>query len=55
MEVRVNAKDVVIVTAVKKMRRIIKSEGSRRDKEKAVNTIFWQLMRVLDEMEGGEE
>ena len=55
MQIRANVKDAVIVSAVEDMRKVIKSKGTKKQKEIAVNTMFWQLMRVLDEMEGGAE
>jgi hypothetical protein len=55
MQIRATAKDAVIVSTVNQMRQVIKSDASKKYKVNAINTLFWQLMRVLDEMEGGEE
>ena len=49
-----SAKDAVKVEAVDKMRDCIKSQGTRKQKEIAVNAVFWQLMDVLDAMEGSK-
>lgn len=52
MKIKVGARDAVIIEMVNEMRRIIKGKGSKGDKEIAINSFFWQLMTILDEMEG---
>lgn len=52
MKVTITINEVVMLQAVKTMRRIAKSKASDKNKETAMTTVFWQMMRIVDEMEG---
>lgn len=48
MQIAITVEEAIMLSAVKQMRQIIKSNASKARKEKAVNVIFWELMHTMD-------
>ena len=53
-EIKVNTSDVIMLSAMTKMRKIVKADAKNKHKEIAINEVFWRCMKVLDAMEGGK-
>lgn len=48
MRITITVEEAIMLTAIKQMRQIVKSEATKARKEKAVNVIFWELMHTMD-------
>ena len=46
--------DMIMLYAFKHMRQIIQSKGTKKQKEIALNAIFWKANKMIDVNEGRE-